>query len=115
MIYDCIQIWNDNNRAESLEIPAEIDGLPVTDLKSVAVSDIKSIKIPPTIEKIGADAFSYCDSLDDVYISDISAWCEIDFEDSPFYYASNLYLDNELVKELVIPSGTKKYKQICIL
>ena len=43
-----------------------------------------------------------------MYITDITAWCGISFGDSdanPLYYAKNLYLNGELVTELVIPDS----------
>ena len=46
--------------------------------------------------------------LKGVYITDIAAWCNImfgDYYDNPLRYAHNLYLNNELVTELVIPDG----------
>ena len=53
-------------------------------------------------------AFSGCSSLTNVYITDIAAWCKISFHNSyanPSFYAHNLYLNNELVTELIIPDG----------
>ncbi len=69
---------------------------------------LTSIEIPSSVTKIDDDAFYECSSLTGVYISDIASWCAIDFVDSyanPLYYANNLYLNNELVTELVIPEG----------
>ena len=43
-----------------------------------------------------------------MYITDIAKWCAIRFGDidaNPLYYAHSLYLNNELVTELVIPEG----------
>ena len=57
---------------------------------------------------IGDDAFYFCSSLTSVYITDLVKWCEFSFSDSssnPFYYANNLYLNGELVTELVIPDS----------
>ena len=65
---------------------------------------------------VGSYAFSGCTSLKDVYITDIAAWCNIDFEYSydfysnPLYYASNLYINGELTTDIVIPDGVEKIK-----
>ena len=43
-----------------------------------------------------------------MYVTDIAKWCEIYFDSSysnPLYYAKNLYLNGELVTELVIPDS----------
>ena len=57
---------------------------------------------------IGRDAFYGCSDLTSVHISDIAAWCKIDFESfysNPLNYAHHLYLNGEEVKDLVIPNS----------
>ena len=74
-------------------------------------SSLTSITIPDGVESIGEDAFYGCSSLESVHISDIASWCKIDFGNSdsnPLYYAKKLYLDGELVTELVIPEGVTR-------
>ena len=71
-------------------------------------SSLTSVTIPDSVTSIGMDAFSNCWGLTSVNITDIAAWCNISFGDlfsNPIYYANNLYLNNELVTELVIPDG----------
>ena len=75
-------------------------------------SSLTSITIPDSVTSIGRFAFRDCSSLKGVYITDIAAWCAIDFGDSssnssanPLDYADNLYLNGELVTNLVIPEG----------
>ncbi len=68
---------------------------------------LKSITLGNGVTFIGDDAFYYC-SLTNVYITDIAAWCGITFSNAystPLYYAYNLYLNNELVKTLIIPDS----------
>lgn len=75
---------------------------------------ITSVTIPKSITTIGNGAFEACTKLTSVYISDLSAWCNIDFipyyESNPLVFARNLYLNNELVTDLVIPDGIKSVK-----
>ena len=71
-------------------------------------SSLTSIAIPASVTSIESSAFSGCNSLNAVYISDIAKWCGISFGNSnanPLIYAKNLYLNGNLVTELVIPDG----------
>ena len=56
---------------------------------------------------IGSYAFSGCSGLEAVYIKDIAKWCEISFgyAANPLYNAHSLYLNGELVTDLVIPNS----------
>ena len=69
---------------------------------------LTSVTIPDSVTTIGGWAFGNCSSLTSVYISDISAWCNISFDDSysnPLSNGCNLYLNNELVTDLTIPDS----------
>ena len=71
-------------------------------------SGLESVTIPNSVKSIGWYAFSDCFGLTSVHISDIAAWCNIDFGFSisnPLYYAHHLYLNGEEVKDLVIPNS----------
>ena len=74
---------------------------------------LTSVVIPDSVTTIGERAFFSCDSLTSVVITDIAAWCNISFGDNyanPLYYASDLYLNNQLVTELVIPDTLTEVK-----
>ena len=90
----------------SVTIPAG-----VTSIGEFAFSDcvgLSSVTIPASVTFIGIYAFSGCAELSEVHISDLAAWCKIEFEDhyaNPLLFAENLYLNSTLVTDLVIPSG----------
>lgn len=71
--------------------------------------NIESITIPSTLKSIAEWAFAYNYELKEVHISDIAAWCNIDFNDSytsnPLYNTEGLYLNGEKITDLVIPDG----------
>ena len=68
-----------------------------------------SLTIPHSVTSIGNYAFSGCSGFTGVYYTgSISQWCDVLFGDgasNPLYYAHNLYIDNELVTDLVIPEN----------
>lgn len=74
---------------------------------------ITGITIPNSVTSIGSHAFYYCSKIVAVHISDLSAWCKIDFADftsNPLYYAKKLYLNGEKVTNLVIPDDVTEIK-----
>lgn len=71
-------------------------------------SNLTSVTIGNGVKSIRDSAFSRCSRLTGVYINDLSAWCKIEFygyQSNPLYYAKNLYLNDELVTDLVIPGS----------
>ena len=76
-------------------------------------SGLTSVTIGNSVTSIGNYAFEGCSGLTNVHISDLSAWCNIDFTSSyanPLFYVKNLYLNNELVTELTIPDNITEIK-----
>ena len=95
----------------SVEIPNSITSIGNSAFSGC--SGLTSVEIPNSITSIGDWAFYRCTGLREVHIKDIAAWCRIDFasyDANPLYYAKNLYLNGELVTELVIPEGVKEIK-----
>lgn len=73
-----------------------------------------SVTVPSTLKAVNTSAFRGTDALNRVNISDLAAWCDIDFDDiaaNPVASASRLYLNDEEIKNLVIPDGVSTIKQ----
>lgn len=93
-----------------ITIPSEVsyDGYSykvsaIGNLAFYKCSALITVTIPATINRIGSGAFEYSNHIQKVNISDLSAWCMIDFSDdgsSPFAYGGSLYLDNILVTSI---------------
>ena len=70
--------------------------------------NITSVTIRNSVTSIGIYAFSGCSGLTEVHITDLAAWCTIEFSNSssnPLSYAHNLYLNDSLVTDLIIPDS----------
>ena len=78
-------------------------------------SELTSIAIPDSVTSIGNNAFYNCSGLTAVYYTgDVAGWCGITFASSdanPLYYAHNLYINGELVTDLVVPNGVTSIGQ----
>ena len=89
----------------------------VTSIGSSAFSDcnsLSSVTIGKSVTSIGSWAFSRCTSLTSVnYLGTIEQWCGITFDDydaNPLYNGAKLYLNGELVEDLVIPNTVTEIK-----
>ena len=77
-------------------------------------NNLSSINIGGKVTVIGEGAFSACSRLSSVHINSLSDWCKIEFESvdsNPLYQSrGSLYIDNEIVTELVIPEDVTEIK-----
>ena len=76
-------------------------------------SSLSSVTIGNSVTSIGEKAFNNCDALSSVYISDLSAWCRIDFVNgyNPLCKGAKFYLNNVEVTDLVIPDDITEIKK----
>ena len=74
-------------------------------------SELTSVTIGNSVINIDEGAFSGCEKLTKVNITDLSSWCRISFANSnanPVYYSENLYLNDALLTDLVLPISITK-------
>ena len=111
-----------NNYSGSVTIPSTVTysgtTYSVTSIGSSAFRNctgLTSITIPNSVNKIDEYAFSYCDDLNEVNISDLSAWCKIDFvgiSANPLSYGAKLKLNDIEITNLIIPNDISQIKDI---
>ena len=123
----------------NLVLPDTYNGKPVIEIGYAAFSNcpIKSVVIPDSVIYIQENAFYRCQNLTsvtigkgvtlmfreafyncpnlkEVHITDLAAWCNIDFSGgfsiisptaSPLYNKADLYVNGQLLTELTIPSS----------
>lgn len=99
---DGIRITGFDDSSETVDIPDEIEGIPVREIDYYAFArkDITSVTIPDSIINIGAYAFAYCENLIDINIPDGLEYVgESAFLDTP-------WLENKKAEDpLVIENG----------
>ncbi|MBQ4344338.1 MAG: leucine-rich repeat domain-containing protein [Muribaculaceae bacterium] len=73
---------------------------------------LTSVTIPNSVTSIGESAFYGCTGLTEVNISDLFAWCKIDFSlySNPLRYADKLKLNGTDITKLVIPNEITEIK-----
>lgn len=101
--------WNDD-----IVLP---NGITKIEDYTFSYCGITSIAIPPSVQTIGNDAFDGCSSLSGVYITDLEAWCRIQYREdnvnqNPLVRAEHLYLNGEEVTEVTIPEGIETLSSV---
>ena len=108
-------LYINNSLVTDLVIPNTVDTIkPYVFYGDTAIT---SVTIGNSVNHIGDYAFSGCDNLQRTnYTGTIAQWCGIDFGrygiPNPIYYSKNLYINNSLVTDLVIPNAVDTVKQI---
>ena len=60
--------------------------------------------LPASIKTIGSSAFTFCNKLTSVFVPDLTAWCNIKHYGVMLSTTANLYVNNALAKDIVIPA-----------
>ncbi|MBE6862359.1 MAG: hypothetical protein E7497_05620 [Ruminococcus sp.] len=93
---DYIEISDCNESATEVEIPSEIDGVPVTSIGVAAFDgcDFISVTIPDSVTSIGECAFGNCDSLTSLTIPD-----------SVTNIGEAVFIGSELLTTVILPDS----------
>ena len=98
--------FQDCSGLPSITIPNSVTS--IGDGAFASCNGLTSVTIPISVTNIEGQAFRDCFGLTSVHISDLAAWCDIEFASfyaNPLFYAHHLYLNGEEVKDLVIPNS----------
>lgn len=107
---DGIVIYGYNGEETEVQIPAEIDGMSVTEIGEKAFyinSFLTAVNLPDSIVKIGKDAFNGCFNLAEVNLSDSVA----EIGEYAFCGCSSLIEVN--LPDSVAEIGSKHFSKLC--
>lgn len=102
-----------NNNAPWYDYKNEIETIIVEDgVSNIGANafggynSLINVEIPSSIISVGNNAFYYSNNLRKINISDLASWCNIEFlgPSNPLTVTGNLYLNNTLITDLVIPN-----------
>ncbi|MDD5923497.1 MAG: leucine-rich repeat domain-containing protein [Clostridia bacterium] len=91
-----------NGTGGNVEIPSELDGLPVQEIGDSAFENcdtVTSVTMPDSIEKIGERAFYNCYSLADIHVPDSVKEC------GSFAFKNTTWYENNLDDFVIIGDG----------
>lgn len=89
----------------SVTIPNSVTTIRIDSFRGC--TGLTSVTIPSSVILVGNRAFDGCTGLSKVEISDLSAWCGINFyyKGNPLTLAGHLYLNGKEITNLVIPES----------
>ena len=102
--------FNDCGRMGSVTIPNGVTKIGEGTFQNCY--SMNSVTIPESLTEIGENAFNECSGLIAVNISNLAAWCTIDFRSNPLNYAHRLYLNGQPLINVNIPDGVTKISNL---
>ncbi|MBS7298877.1 MAG: leucine-rich repeat domain-containing protein [Eubacteriales bacterium] len=71
-------------------------------------SALESITFPKSLKTTDSGILANCSNFKIINITDVAAWCSVDFPNDIIYTNYDLYVNNKPAETLVIPSDVKK-------
>jgi len=96
---------------ESIVIPDSVEDVGLWAFSSC--ESLKDVTIGTGVKILNHDAFSSCNNFENLYIKDLSAWTQIDFESSVSgpNVPANIYVNDVLARNIVIPADVETITQ----
>lgn len=109
---DAVGTWRIEPR--TLQTLVLTSGTEIVEDLLLLCKDLTSITLPASIKSIAGQAFANCTSLKSVYYNgSIEDWYNIDFGgdySNPASVGANVYINNQLITELIIPNTVTEIK-----
>ena len=103
-------LYIDNKLLTELVIPNGVTHIGAFQFASL--SRLATVTIPDTVVGIEKYAFSGCKGLQKtIYEGSIESWCKIQFNYDWNEFSGNLYINNTLLTDLVIPDGVTSIRE----
>ena len=103
-------LYIDNKLLTDLVIPNGVTHIGA--FQFAGLSRLATVTIPDTVVGIGKCAFSSCKGLQKtIYEGSIESWCKIQFNYYWNEFSGNLYINNTLLTDLVIPDGVTSIRE----
>ena len=103
------EFWTSlNEKMTNIEIPSGIKAVPSMAFSGYTM--LNSITIPASVANIGSYAFSSCNGLTEIHVESLESWLKIEYTDNNESRPTtgsqwNLYVDGNLITNLIIPKG----------
>ena len=104
-VFDKLYIGGEE--AVTVTIPDSVEKLPFWSFSRA--KNIKNIVLSKNIKDFNKAFSNDCSFIENVYVDSLETWLGYNFETAscnPMYWAEKLYVDGELLTDVVIPDGT---------
>ena len=102
------------NNGGTIEIPEGVQRIGSWAFDDVFYYKSKNLKLPLTLNYVGGNAFANKTNLQNLYITDLSSFCKIEFNNSNSSVfngsRTKFYVNNTQVTNLIIPSDITRLK-----